>query len=230
MPKFNTGKKVIIFSDFDGTITQLDTLQYLLDRFGAPDWMNIENQVKNGEIFEIEALQAEFDTLNVSWEKAISGILEDIKIDPDFPEFVHCVESMGIPLIVLSGGVEEISKTFLEKYGLERLALRANKLQIVNDRWVVVPSDRKRIRNLCNHCKTYSVTEMKETGWFTVYIGDGLTDRCPAVNADLVFAKKELAEYFTEEGKNFISFEGFRDIKKYICNDFKLNLSNLTEK
>ena len=205
-------QKTIIFSDFDGTITQTDTLVYLLDNYGAKDWWDIEVSLMKGELAEMEALRREIDSLNVSWEEAMSALKREVKIAPGFYEFVQWTEENSIPFIVLSGGFEEISREYLSENGFRSLEIRANRIEVTGNKWKVIPSHRRKIKGLCNHCKSSSVVDAKQAGHFTIYIGDGTTDRCPASNADLVFAKGDLAEYCIKEGINHISFKDFRDL------------------
>lgn len=207
------GKPWIIFSDFDGTITKIDTLKFLLDNFGASNWMEIEYKVKDGSMSEREALQAEFSTLNVSWIEAIESILESIDIDSGFAEFIEWIERIEMKFVILSGGVHEIIEPILKREGLKNIEVRANNVQITGKKWRLIPSDKPKIKNNCNHCKTCSIVEMKDSGWRTIFIGDGLTDRCPAESADLVFAKDELAEFCLEQKLDFIPYKDFSDIK-----------------
>jgi len=202
----------VIFSDFDGTITQTDTLVYLLDNYGAKDWWDIENSLMKGEITEIEALRREIDTLNVSWSEAMTALKREVKIAPGFSEFVQWTEVNSIPFIILSGGFEEISREYLSENGFRSVEIRANQIEVAGNKWKVMPSGRRKIKGLCNHCKSSSVVDAKETGHFTIYIGDGTTDRCPASNADLVFAKGDLAEFCKKEGINFVPFKDFYDV------------------
>ncbi|MFW6437913.1 MAG: 2-hydroxy-3-keto-5-methylthiopentenyl-1-phosphate phosphatase, partial [Armatimonadota bacterium] len=45
-----------------------------------------------------------------------------------------------------------------------------------------------------------------------IYIGDGYSDRCPAMQADIVFAKHHLADLMDENGREYEDFDTFSDI------------------
>jgi 2,3-diketo-5-methylthio-1-phosphopentane phosphatase len=208
----NINTKSIVFCDFDGTITNLDTLVFLLDHYSNCDWRKIEDKMSSGELSEREGLKMEIESLNVSWSEAIARILSSVKMDDHFPLVVNYLKTMDIPLIIMSGGIEEIIRTILEKQGLDHLEVRANRLKIEGEKWRIIPSPRPKIRGLCNHCKTSSLVEASESGLKTIYIGDGLTDRCPAVKADMLFAKGELENFCQTQAIPYYPYENFKDI------------------
>ncbi len=47
-----------------------------------------------------------------------------------------------------------------------------------------------------------------------VYVGDGISDRCVAGMADLVFARADLARFLTADGVAFVPFEDFVDVRE----------------
>ena len=61
-----------IFSDFDGTITNRDSIVFLTETFGAgPNLRNdIFEQIKSGELTVYEAIERELATVTVPWEEA----------------------------------------------------------------------------------------------------------------------------------------------------------------
>ncbi|NQS98731.1 MAG: MtnX-like HAD-IB family phosphatase [candidate division Zixibacteria bacterium] len=204
---------IAVFSDFDGTVTTKDTTVLLLELFGNPAWLDIEERMLAGEISEAEGMSAEFALINTSWEEAIGAILNEIHLDSTFPGFIAWLGEAGVPITILSGGVEEISRGLLKKHGIEELEVYANRLHVENNRWTLIPSDRPKIKGLCNHCKTFSVLESQQAGYRTVYIGDGFTDRCPAGKADIIFAKDDLAAYCELNSIEFHCFRDFTDIR-----------------
>ncbi|NOX37365.1 MAG: MtnX-like HAD-IB family phosphatase [Calditrichaeota bacterium] len=205
---------IYVFVDFDGTITHQDTLDYLLDTFAPPHWREIEDQVTAGVLEEKRALQMEFDLLRVSLETAIQTI-QHLPIDPQFPRFVQYCRQNNMALQILSGGVDYFIRAILRRNGLEEVPFHSNSVKVVNDRWKIVPARTPRIRNQCNHCKTYWITRARNEGFLTVYIGDGNTDRCPATATHISFAKDQLAEYLRQIGHPFLPYRNFQDILDY---------------
>jgi len=61
-------------------------------------------------------------------------------------------------------------------------------------------------------CKPLIIQKYRQDGLKVVYIGDGRSDREAAAEADLVFAKNELADYCQENGIKALRFDSFLDI------------------
>jgi 2-hydroxy-3-keto-5-methylthiopentenyl-1-phosphate phosphatase len=57
-----------------------------------------------------------------------------------------------------------------------------------------------------------------------VYVGDGLSDRCPSENADLVFAKGDLLAHCREKHIDCIEFRNFRDVEREVLRRLVLDV------
>ena len=217
---------ITIFTDFDGTITKVDTLNIVLDRFASKPWRPIEDLVSKKKLPENKALQAEFDLVNASFEEVINYLNQRVQIDPYFIQFAEWCNGNKIPLIILSGGFREIIEFTFEKFNIKNnMEIRSNNIKVQGNRWTVIPSDSPRINKLCNHCKTYHLAQVKNKGKKTVFIGDGNTDRCPAESADIIFAKNDLAGYLTTIKMDFYYYENFSDILKILTGLITDNIS-----
>jgi len=211
---------MIIFTDFDGTITKTDTLNMVLDEFTTEDWRKIEEQVTHHKLSEKEALQAEFDLLNVNFSKVISFLKNNAKIDPTFKNFVQWCKKRSIKLIVLSGGFDDFIQTVFNKFEIRDVPFSSNKVKETNGKWKVIQADSPKIKNLCNHCKTYHLLSARLKGQKIVYIGDGNTDRCPAEKADIIFAKDSLAQYLNTINRTYYEYDSFADIQEQLEKEF----------
>ena len=209
-------QKLKIFTDFDGTITKIDSLNMVLDEFAISDWHSIENRVTAHELSEKEALQAEFDLVKIPLQKAIDFLVKNAAIDSTFRPFVKWCKSNKIELIVLSGGFKEFIDSIFNKGRINGLDVFSNSLYVNKNSWQVVQSELPKINNLCNHCKTNHLVESQKNGYKVVYIGDGNTDRCPAETADIIFAKESLADYLRSKNKDFFEYQNFNDIQNIL--------------
>ncbi len=55
-----------VFTDFDGTVTTVDSLQRILTVFTGEAWRRIEDEVEAGRIGDRRSLQMEFDLVRAS--------------------------------------------------------------------------------------------------------------------------------------------------------------------
>lgn len=207
-------KRMAVFTDFDGTVTTVDSLQRLLTVFTGEAWRRVEDEVEAGRLGDRKSLQMEFDMVRASRAEAMAVIDREVEMDPAFPPFAEWLKRGGVPLTVLSGGFASIIRRVLRRHGLGRLEVRANEARVCRRRWRVIPSRGRRLCGECNHCKAAALVRAKRTGARTVFIGNGVTDRCPARHADLVFAKGVLAAHCRREGIRFRGYRTFRDVRR----------------
>lgn len=208
-----------IFTDFDGTITKIDTLQMVLDKFARGDWRLIEDMVSRKEIPEKIGLQKEFDLVHASKLIVLNYLKNNVMIDNSFADFAKWCQMEKISLVVLSGGFDEFIRVVFNKYEINyNLKVYANSVEVKNSRWRINPPDLPRIKNLCNLCKTNHILTAKNAGNLVVYIGEGNTDRCPAEHADYVFAKGDLAVYLEPKRIKYFPYDNFSDIHTFLLN------------
>ena len=62
---------------------------------------------------------------------------------------------------------------------------------------------------MCANCKKAHVDKLSGEGYFTVYVGNGYSDRCPSEHADMVFAKSDLLEHCKREKIELHSIQEF---------------------
>jgi 2,3-diketo-5-methylthio-1-phosphopentane phosphatase len=222
-------RRVVIFSDFDGTISSQDSLKLLLNRFGGSHWPTIERALATGELPERIGLQRCFDRLQLPFESALRFVLREVKLDPAFRSFANWVQSEGYELSILSGGLENFIQPLLNREGLGRLKLLANRASVRSGVWNISPCQVQRLCDLCNHCKSASLFKeiQKDPNVFLVYVGDGHTDACAIQLADLVFAKSFLKNYCIEKQIPFVGFSSFSEITENLR--LKLRTANASQ-
>ena len=94
-----------IFCDFDGTLTDRDTLVVLLDKYANSDWYAVEERMLRGEIEEKEGLRAELAMLKAPDEQLQKTLQEEINPAEGTEELVRLVQEKGWQMTVLSGGL-----------------------------------------------------------------------------------------------------------------------------
>ena len=83
-----------IVCDFDGTITGTDVIDNILQRFADASWEAIEDQWMKGEIGSRECLRRQLSLVQASPAQLLA-YFDSVDIDPDFPDFVDHVISLG---------------------------------------------------------------------------------------------------------------------------------------
>ena len=207
--------KVKVFIDFDGTITKIDTGEEIFRRFG-----------KRPEVDEIiERIRTKVITAKEGWAQLfahapglrLENILEltgDIHIDPSFKAFAQFLVARAIPFFVLSDGFENYIRHILKREGLAGIPVFSNNL-VENLSGSVVPvfpyTDEE--CSDCANCKRNHILENSADEEFTVYIGNGSSDTCPAQFCDYVFAKDDLLKFCSREKISCFSYTNFAEVQ-----------------
>ncbi|MDQ3821869.1 MAG: HAD-IB family phosphatase [Actinomycetota bacterium] len=191
-----------IVLDWDGTVTERDSLNMVLERFGDPDvYDEAERGLGKGMTLR-EVMDFEFSGLRAPLDEVVDWMLANVRIRPGFREFAERHD----PLILSSSFVETI-EPLLEREGV-RLDVVANTVDARPDGWRI----RWRDETVCDHCDESCKRAALPQGRPVVFVGDGYSDRCAALAADRVFARDGLARYLAERGVPFEPFVGFPEL------------------
>jgi 2,3-diketo-5-methylthio-1-phosphopentane phosphatase len=199
---------VRLFVDFDGTVSRADTTDLVLQHFADPAWLEVEAAWERGEIGSRECMVRQIDLVRVTPER-LDALLGGVELDPYFPAFVGLCGSLGVPVSVVSDGLDRSVQAAMHRYGLAIPAL-ANRLEWRGgEGWrLSFPHARQDCRSLSGHCKCRS---MGDEG-LRVLVGDGRSDFCAARSADMVFAKAKLLAHCREEGIPHAAFADFAEL------------------
>ena len=217
-------KKLAILCDFDGTIAQDDVGNLLFGTFADPaDTVPIVQAWKRGEISSRECLEGEASHARLDL-KRLNAFVDARALDPYFKDFADFARRAGLEVEVVSDGLDYYIERMLMRNGLGALTVHSNQARFNGDRLEVgFPHyDMLDCRD-CGNCKTYHLKQLRDDGYYIVYVGNGLSDRCPSHEADLVFAKSELLDYCREHDDiNFVAFDNFRDVERELVQRFVL--------
>ncbi|KUO68570.1 MAG: hypothetical protein APF77_04805 [Clostridia bacterium BRH_c25] len=206
----------VVVSDFDGTISLQDSNEQLFKVLGNAENIRIEELYNKGRIGTREGFIRHFETLKLEERTYNEFILENIKMDRSFRAFYNKVIGNGMSLIVVSGGFINGISILLKKEGMKGIPVCANRLVIFNGRlkaeFANENYDCSSSFGACGNCKLLYLKSIRENNKKIIFIGDGLTDRCAASEADIVFAKKSLAKYCESKGIRYIKYDSFEDI------------------
>jgi 2,3-diketo-5-methylthio-1-phosphopentane phosphatase len=199
-----------ILCDFDGTIAVEDVIDSLLDRFGRPAWEILERDWRAGVIGSAVCMAGQVALLDMS-RAELDRHLDGLHIDHGFAAFVKATIEYGIPMEIVSDGLDHAIHAILAHHGIDSLPTVANHLNQVDTRAWNLTSPFSAAGCRSGTCKCARVDVAKARGGKTLLIGDGASDFCVAGAADFVFAKGKLIDYCRENNIAHAPITGFAD-------------------
>ncbi|KAI9812917.1 MAG: hypothetical protein M1827_004435 [Pycnora praestabilis] len=223
-----TKRKIICFSDFDGTIFMQDTGHVLFDNHGCGSKRReeLDEQIKSGQRSFREVSEEMWGSLHVPFDDGFNVMKTTLEIDPDFQKFHNFCIDNDIPFNVISAGLKPILRRVLDQFlGEEEsshIEIVANDADIKDDgsEWKPIWLHDTEL----GHDKAASINEYRSsvskeskdsTIPMIIFIGDGVSDLPAAREADVLFARKglRLEEYCVRNKIAYIPFETFTDIQ-----------------
>ena len=216
--------KRLILCDFDGTISIRDMGYVLVSRFCPGDWQAIDRDFRDGKIGSREAYSRIAKTLRGSKDSLFHFIQQQASIDPHFASFYQYCRERGIDVKIVSDGLDFYIKMVLEIHHLSEIPFYANRTEFLREDGLEIsfPHSNEEC-GLCGTCKKRLVQTLREEYDSILFVGNGLSDRCGAKEADFVFAKDSLYTYCI---KNDISCHFF-DHFDTILGDLKKNIHGI---
>lgn len=202
-----------VFVDYDGTITDRDTFDLLVDVFAGRDaWTEFDRKLKAGAMTLRQALAAQAALLRCTLEEADEAVATMTRFDPSFAPFVERCERESTPVAILSCGLGPLIERALQRNGLAHVPLLANGAQPHHEGWRMEFVDSSH----AGHDKAAAVKAAHESGEEVAYVGDGISDFEAALAADRRFARRghSLEAHLSERGVPFVAFDSFADVER----------------
>jgi 2-hydroxy-3-keto-5-methylthiopentenyl-1-phosphate phosphatase len=202
-----------ILCDFDGTITLIDTAEYILDRFASGDWRGVERLLEAGDITIEECMKRQFEMITMSRESMIRELDGVVKPRPGFQALLELGRAGGHRFRITSAGLDFYIRHFLTARGwacsTEVVAPR------VTDSGPGVRFEFPPKKNAWAHnFKEDNVLEERAAGRLVAYIGDGTSDHWAAMAADWAFAVQgsKLDRSLERDAKGHHAFTDFHQV------------------
>jgi 2,3-diketo-5-methylthio-1-phosphopentane phosphatase len=199
-----------ILCDFDGTVSVEDITDSLLERFGRSGWQAIEAAWKRGEIGSRDCMDRQVALLEAT-PAELDAHLDAMAIDRAFPAFVAAAQAAGVPLAIVSDGLDHAIRRILAPHGLAGLPVVANRLQPQGAHGWRLEFPHGADGCCSGNCKCACAARARATRSRVLLVGDGASDFCAAGVADLVFAKHRLIEHCRAAGIPYVPVTGFAD-------------------
>jgi len=219
MRKNNT-RKIRLFVDFDGTVTNKDVGNSIIDKFLPPDLIKqgwhekILEEWKTGKISSEECLTLEFKNCIVT-EEEFNTELDTFTLTPGFIETVQYCRNHDIPIMILSDGLDYYIEYILAKYDISAVDYRSNHMYFYNGCLEIEFPYIDKGCGRCGNCKRWHIEKLRRDGDLVIYAGDGYSDRFAIRSADVVFARRDLADFCEKEDLKYIHYNNFNDLLDY---------------
>jgi 2-hydroxy-3-keto-5-methylthiopentenyl-1-phosphate phosphatase len=201
------GGTALVF-DFDGTITEIDLLDEISQRFGDPEvFRELDESLDAGSLTLEEVITREFAPVRVPLPDVVAWVLANARVRAGFGELVRLAHGRGWNVLVLSSGFHELIEPVLAREGVD-VAVVANRLDPRPTGWRVLWRD----ETVCTVCGEACKRRALPAAGHTIYVGDGYSDRCAALAADRIFATRGLARYLDEQRVRYEPFDDFFDV------------------
>ncbi len=205
--------KTLALCDFDGTISIRDLGYDLFNRFSSGDWEAIDQDFREGKIGSKEAYSRIAKILKGDKKEILGFIQKHSDIDPYFTSFYQYCRDRNIDVKIISDGLDFYIRTILEIHHLSKIPFYANCGHFLKGKRMDVSFLHSNEEcGLCGTCKKRAVQIHRNAYDSILFIGNGISDRCAAREADFVFAKDVLYTYCIDQDITCHSFENFRDI------------------
>jgi 2-hydroxy-3-keto-5-methylthiopentenyl-1-phosphate phosphatase len=198
----------IVFCDFDGTITAVETFVAILKEFAPEISSQLLPQIYNQTLTLRQGVRQILESIPSRLYPEILEFTRSQPIRNGFVELLDFLNSVQVPLVVVSGGLQDMIEVVLgdlihRVYGIHAIAIDSSQeyLQIHSDY-----EDGTELVSKVKVIREYGATE-------AIVIGDSITDLNMALYAPIVFARDRLAEYLNQHQKAYIPWQDFFDVR-----------------
>jgi 2-hydroxy-3-keto-5-methylthiopentenyl-1-phosphate phosphatase len=208
-------KEFKIFIDFDGTITSADVGENIFLKFGNEEKsLNIIEDLLSDKISSKDCWELLCESVSYIDKTQLDTFIDEINIDPEFKNFISFCKANEAKHYILSDGFDYYIERILRKEGLDDIKYFSNVLQVIDNKlrpsFPYLDIDCPESAN----CKRNHILSNSGDEEYTVYIGDGNSDRYAAQFCDFIFAKNDLLKYCEKERISYYPFKNFNDIQQ----------------
>ena len=208
-------RTIKVFVDFDGTITLEDVGEAIFKKFGETEKVKrIIEDLLSDKISSRQCWDELCDSVDNINKAELDEFIDLLDVDPTFIPFVKFCSENKIDMVVLSDGFDYYIDRLFNKAGLAGLKYYSNKL-FVDDKGILKAEypyfdvDSPTSAN----CKKNHIINHSSDDEYTVYIGDGNSDKEAAQYCDFIFAKDGLARFCSMERISFYPFRDFNEVQ-----------------
>lgn len=202
----------ILFVDFDGTVTTVETLSQAMEMCVEPSlFKQGMEKMQSGEWTLKDAVTFAFENITSDRMTDIMEYVRGVPIRDGFEELLNSMEKLGIPVVIISGGLEPYVNEKLEPYKNRILAIHSVKVDTSGENIkLITPYEGE--TDVIEKTKIMDLYDYR----YAICVGDGLTDVRMALASQMIFARDTLAKVLTKKGVDFTPWDDFNDVREGI--------------
>jgi len=202
-----------VYCDFDGTITSLDATDAVLEAFALTEWRAWEARWVKGEITSQECLARQIELIQADRDTLVE-FAADLPIDEGIHTLDRLCTEHGVPLTIVSDGIDLLVEAVLRRQGLLHLPVYSNHLHWDDNGHPTLrfPFAKRACDSGAGTCKCSLTLPTDPLSSHPVYIGDGRSDQCVSGKMQTVFAKGSLLNWCDRTGIPCIPFETLAEV------------------
>ncbi len=192
--------------DWDGTVTVADTMDLIVREFGDAELVDrfsdaFIDDSKPLPVTLQHVIESELATITAPLEEVVDWLLDNVELRPGFAELAERER----PLL-LSSNIRQLIEPVLEHFGVKADLLANELVSDGGSGWRIHFEG-----ELCPVCGERCKRQKLPAGE-VVYVGNGYSDRCPALASSRIFARCGLARYLDAIGTPYEPFGDFHQI------------------
>ncbi len=197
-----------VFCDFDGTITSQESFIGMFRIFTPDLFIKVAPEMVSGRMTLKEGVRSLIESIPSDRYNDILEYTLTIGIRPGFTELLDYLESISVPLIIISGGFRGMIET--------RLGPLLSRVHAVHAVDVDTKGPFLRVLKTVEgdtELMAKAVVMSQYNCGEAVAIGDGTTDNNMALGASIVFARDSLMKYLQMKERPFMQWNDFNDVR-----------------
>ncbi|MCH7737411.1 MAG: MtnX-like HAD-IB family phosphatase [Chloroflexi bacterium] len=199
-----------VLTDFDDTAAAQNVAEMLLEQFGDPDWKNVRQRFREGQIGLKEYQEITFRNIRADRATMQSYVKGHANLRPFFGELWGFCQANDIPMAVVSQGLDFYIEALLERDGFKKVPVYAVNTEFRRGEISYHYNHAYPGKESQGNSKGFVVKSFQERGCHVFFAGDGQSDLEAARLADVTFAHRTLAKFCDDESIPYQPFEDFR--------------------
>ncbi|KAJ9114924.1 hypothetical protein QFC20_001297 [Naganishia adeliensis] len=234
-PPLHENSPFVVLSDWDGTITTMDSNDFLTDNLGLgyEKRREMNKEVLTGATTFRDSFHDMLKSVcdnGHNFEECKEILRKNIKLDPGFKNFYRWCRENNVPVIIVSSGMAPIIRAVLTNLISEEEAssidIIANDVEYLDDaktgeKWEIVY---RHPESGFGHDKSKAILPYRDLAHKPTlfFCGDGVSDMSAAAHADLLFVKEmangdsDLAVYCKEQDIDHVPFKDFNKVLEVV--------------